>query len=96
MNLKQIYPPALYQLLGYLGAVGDFIRTGELNWYFDIKLSEYKDTAPDIRDFIGTAFPGSKPSLAEITEVSLQDLAVPRKRGSYGSASVMCAAPVTR
>ncbi len=76
MNLKQIDPPALYQLLGYLGAVSDFVRTGELKWYFDIKLFEYEETpAPDIRDFIGTAFPDSKPSLAEITEASVQDLA---------------------
>jgi hypothetical protein len=30
MNLKAIESPALYKFIGYLDAVSDFIRTGEL------------------------------------------------------------------
>ena len=48
MNLREIEPPPLFKLLGYLEAVSDFIRTDELKWYFDVKLFEYDDIVLDI------------------------------------------------
>jgi len=75
MNLKRIEPADLYRLMGYLGAVSDFIRTGELKWYFDVKLFEYDEAAPDIRHLIKQAYPDSNPATAELTEASVQDLA---------------------
>lgn len=40
MYLNDLECPAAYKLLGYLEAVGDFIRTGEVKWYFAVRLVE--------------------------------------------------------
>jgi hypothetical protein len=61
INLKALEPPALYKLIGYLDAVSDFIRTGELKWYFDVKLFEYDEVLSDIGLLVKTAYPGSFP-----------------------------------
>lgn len=74
MNLKEIETPEVYKLIGYLDAVGDVIRTAELKWSFDAKLFEYEGSFSDIQSLIKTAYPGSKPELAEIDEGSIQDL----------------------
>jgi hypothetical protein len=74
MNLKGIEPPALYKLIGYLEAVSDFIRTGELKWYFDVRLFEYDEVVSDIGLLVKTAYPESFPEKAEISEASITDL----------------------
>lgn len=74
MNLRAIEPPALYKFSGYLEAVSDFIRTGELKWYFDVRLFETDDARSDIGLLVKTAYPGSFPEKSEITEASITDL----------------------
>jgi hypothetical protein len=74
MNLREIEPPALYKLEGYLEAVSDFIRTGELKWYFDVRLFEVEGAVSDVRQLIKEAYPDSKPEKAEITEGTIRDL----------------------
>jgi len=75
MNLKEIDAPDVHKLIGYLDAVGDFIRTGELRWSFELRLFEYDGTFSDIQSLIKEAYPDSKPELANITEGTLHDLA---------------------
>jgi len=41
--MKEIKPPALYKLMGYLEAFSDSIRRSEFKWYFDVKLFEFED-----------------------------------------------------
>ena len=74
MSLKEIDSPALYKLAGYLEAVSEFIRTGELKWYFDVRLFECEGAAPDIRRLIEAAYPDAKPDKAEISEASAHDV----------------------
>jgi hypothetical protein len=74
MNLKEIHPPALYKLLGYLEAVSDFIRTGELKWYYDIRLVDIECDSLDIKLLIKSAYPGSNPETAQINESAFQNL----------------------
>jgi len=74
MNLKELEPPALYKLVGYLGAVSDFIRTGELKWYFDVRLVEYDEVVSDIALLVKVAYPESFPEQAQIKECSIADL----------------------
>src|SRR5918992_4733159 len=70
MNLREIEPPALHKLEGYLEAVSEFIRTGELKWYFDVRLFECEETGSDVRLFIGEIYPDAKLEKAEISEAS--------------------------
>ena len=74
MNLKAIDPPALYKFTGYLEAVSDFIRSGELKWYFDVRLFEFDEVPSDIGLLVKTVYPGSFPERAEISEGSITDL----------------------
>lgn len=74
MNLKEIETPALHKLDGYLEAVSEFIRTGELKWYFEAKLFECEESVPDIRQLIVAAYPNAKPEKAEIREASAADM----------------------
>ena len=74
MNMKEIELPALYRLQGYLEAVSDFIRTGELKWYFDVRLFEVEGALSDVRELIKAAYSDSKPEKAEITEGSIDDV----------------------
>src|SRR5687767_3450109 len=73
MNLKEIETPDLHKLLGYLDAVADFIRGGELKWYFDAKLFDCEGRFTDVRSLIKTAYPDSKPELADIDEGTIAD-----------------------
>lgn len=73
-NFKEINPPAVYKLTGYLEALSDFIRTGELKWYFDVALFEYEFANVDIKLLIKLAYPHSNPEKANITESSIHDL----------------------
>src|SRR5687767_874844 len=99
MNLRAIEPPALYKLIGYLEAVSDFIRTGELKWDFDIKLFEYDEVVSDVRLLVKSAYPGSFPDKAQIIEGSLSDLVDIFKhefgRGSQQSELLTNLTPVT-
>lgn len=61
MHLKEIAPAPLYRLEGYLGAVSDFIRTGELKWYFDAVLFEVEGAVPDIKRLVSAAYPDCRP-----------------------------------
>ena len=74
MNLKEIKPPALYKLVGYLEAISDFIRTGELKWYFDVSLFEYEGVVSDLTLLIKAAYPKSQPEKAKIVESSVNEL----------------------
>jgi hypothetical protein len=74
MNLKEIETPDVYKLIGYLDAVGDFIRTGELKWSFDVRLFDCEGTFSDIQSLIKAAYPDSTPELADISEGSISDL----------------------
>ena len=74
MNLREIEPSALHKLEGYLEAVSDFIRTGELKWYFDVRLFEVEGAVSDLRQLIKEAYPDSKPEKSEITEGTIRDL----------------------
>jgi len=75
MNLTEIETPDLLKLIGYLEAVSDSIRTGELKWYFDVRLFECEGPFSDIKVLIKAAYPESNPETAEITEGSIHDLA---------------------
>jgi|SRR5262245_15523066 len=75
MNLKEIEEPNVYKVVGYLDAIGDVIRTGELKWSFEARLFEYEGTFSDIQSLIKDAYPDSKPELANITEGTIRDLA---------------------
>lgn len=74
MNFKKIEIAALHKLLGYLEAVSDFIRTGEIKWYFDVSLYECEELTPDIKRLVKTAYPNSKPEEAKLTEGSIEDV----------------------
>jgi hypothetical protein len=74
MNLKAIEAPALYKFIGYLEAISDLIRIGELKWYFDVRLFEYDEVVSDIALLVKTAYPRSFPENAEIREGSITDL----------------------
>ncbi len=74
MNLKDIENPALYKLEGYLEAVSDFIRTGELRWCFEVKLFEYEESVSDISQLIEAAYPSSKHEKAKMHEASIDDV----------------------
>jgi hypothetical protein len=74
MKLTPIETPDLFKLLGYLDAVADFIRRGELKWYFDAKLFDCEGNFSDVRSLIKTAYPDSKPELADIDKASISDL----------------------
>jgi len=74
MELKEIESPNVYKVVGYLDAIGDVIRTGELKWSFDARLFEYEGTFSDIQSLIKGAYPDSKPDLANITEGTIRDL----------------------
>ena len=75
MNLRTIESPPLFKLLGYLEAVSDCIRSGELKWYFDVTLFESDDIVVDISLLVKTAYPESLPEKAEIREVSITNVA---------------------
>jgi hypothetical protein len=93
MNLKEIEPPALNKLVGYLEAISDFIHTGELKWYFDVTLFEYEDDFSDLALIIKTAYPESQPEKAKIAECSIADLVETLNhelgRGLYASPILM-------
>jgi hypothetical protein len=75
MHLKEIDTPDVNKVVGYLDAIGDVIRTGELKWSFDARLFEYEGTFSDVESLIKEAYPDSKPELANITEGTIRDLA---------------------
>ena len=74
MNLKEIEMPELYKLNGYLAAVSDFIKTGELRWDFEVSLYEYESPSLGVVELVKAAYPKSQPEKAEITECSLEDI----------------------
>ncbi len=74
MNLKEIETPALHKLDGYLEAVSEFIRTGELKWYFEVKLFECEEPVSDVGRLIIAAYPDAKLEKAEIPEASAQGM----------------------
>jgi hypothetical protein len=74
MSLNEIEFLALHQLRSHLDEVSDRIRTGELKWYFDVRLFELEERVSDIRPLIKAAYPRSCPEKAEIRECSLDDI----------------------
>ena len=64
MKLEPIELPNLYELRGYLEAVSDLVRTGQLRWYFDTKLFEMDVSEFSIQELIKTAYPQSHPDSA--------------------------------
>lgn len=74
MKLEPIELPNLYELRGYLEAVSDLVRTGQLKWYFDTKLFEMDASEFSIQELIKTAYPQSHPDSATITECSESDM----------------------
>jgi len=74
MNLTEIETPALDRFEGYLKAVSDFIRTGELKWYFEAKLFEYEEAVSDVKQLIKAAYPTSDPEKAQVDECSIDDV----------------------
>lgn len=74
MKLKEVEIPALHKLTGYLEAVSEFIRTGELKWYFDVRLYECEEGGSDIRLFIKHAYPNAKIEQARISEIAVDDV----------------------
>ena len=78
--MKEIKPPALYKLMGYLEAFGDCIRKSELKWYFEVRLFEFEDIYPSVQVLVKDAYPGSFPETAEIKELSIYELGQALKR----------------
>ena len=74
MKLEAIALPKLHELRGYLEAVSDLVRTGQLKWYFDTKLFEMDVSEFSIQELIKTAYPQSHPDSATITECSESDM----------------------
>jgi hypothetical protein len=74
MKIEEIDSPALNSLRGYLEAVSDFIRTGEIKWYFEARLFGWDGGASDIARLIKLAYPTSTPDAAEIREGSIADI----------------------
>jgi hypothetical protein len=74
MYLNNLESPAAYKLLGYLEALSDFIRTGEVKWYFDVRLFETDAPGDDLKAVIKEAYPAAKVETAELVDASILDL----------------------
>jgi hypothetical protein len=74
VKFEEIETPALHSLRGYLEAVGDFIRTGEMKWYFEARLFGWDGEVSEIAELIKIAYPTSVPHTAEIREGSIVDM----------------------
>jgi hypothetical protein len=74
MSLKEIDIPGVHKLAGHLEAVSEFIRSGELKWYFEVKLFDCEEAVPDIKQLIKSACPNAKPEAAEISAASAEDV----------------------
>lgn len=74
MYLENLEIPALHCLSGYLCAASDFLRTGELKWYFEVRLFRTDARAHDIKTLIQSSYPDAKLATAEITLTSIAGL----------------------
>jgi len=89
MYLENLEIPALHCLSGYLSAASDFLRTGELKWYFEVRLFRTDARAHEIETLIQSSYPGAKLETAEITQTSLAGLleTLQHELGQYLSAT---------
>jgi hypothetical protein len=74
MYLENLKIPALHCLSGYLSAASDFLRTGELKWYFEVRLVRTDARAQEIKTLIQSSYPDAKLETAEITQTSMAGL----------------------
>ena len=74
ISLKEIETPVLDRLEGYLEAVSESIRTGELKWYFEANLFEYEESVSDVKQLIKAAYPTAEPEKAQVDECSIDDV----------------------
>jgi len=74
MKMKEIETPALHKLAGYLEAISEFIRTGELKWYFDVRLFEGEQSGSDVLSFIKEIYPDARFERSDISEASAKDV----------------------
>ena len=74
MYLESLEIPALHFLSGYLSAASDFLRTGELKWYFEVRLLRTDARAHEIKTLIQSSYPDVKLETAEITQTSMAGL----------------------
>jgi hypothetical protein len=74
MNLKEIEPPECQKFIGYLEALSERIRIGEVFWQFEIRLFECENKISNIRELIEYVYPGAKVDKAEIIEGSVEDM----------------------
>src|SRR5690348_7806561 len=74
MHLENLDIPAVHCLSGYLSAASDFLRTGELKWYFEVRLLRTDAGAQDIETLIKGSYPDAKLDTAEITPSSIAGL----------------------
>lgn len=65
---------ALHHLLGYLSALSDFLRTGELKWYFEVRVLQTDARVHEIKTLIQRSYPGANLETAEITLTSIAGL----------------------
>lgn len=69
--IEIIETPALHRLEGYLDAVGDLLRTGELRWYFEVKLLTFDSVPVELNQVIESAYPQAKLQTSSTSEISL-------------------------
>lgn len=65
---------ALYLLSGYLSALSDILRTGELKWDFEVRLLQIDVRIHEIKTLIQSSYPGTNLETAEITQTSVAGL----------------------
>lgn len=74
VEFQEIECISLHRLVGYLDALSDFIRGGELKWYFEVRAFDCSNHAFDINLLIQTAYPDAKLTTASIPRVSLSSV----------------------
>src|SRR5258705_11503724 len=74
MKLKELKPNEMHQLSGYLEAVSDFLRTGEIRWNFEVRLFEVDVATFDLIEFLKEVYPDSKPRPEKICNSSLEGI----------------------
>jgi hypothetical protein len=74
VKIKELVITETQQLSRYLDAVGDFLQTGEIRWYFEVRLFEVDQSPFDLIEFLKEVYPRSKPRSDKIYDSSLEGI----------------------
>jgi hypothetical protein len=73
-ELKPLDTPEFHRLDGCLDGMSGLIGEGQLDWYFDVKGFELNDADISVTTIIKTAYSGSRPDKATISECSSREM----------------------